>query len=308
MSEGLSVAILMGTYNGSKYIGQQLDSIFSQTHSNWRLFVSDDGSSDETITILKAYQERWGQDRLLIREGPRDGFCKNFLSMACDPSIDADFYAFCDQDDVWMPEKLAVAIGSLDSGRNALPQLYCGRTIYVSDTLARLGLSLNFKGDKNFSNAIVQSIAGGNTMLFNRTAKALLERVGVVNVPSHDWWLYILVTASGGEVVFDSNPYVHYRQQNNSLVGLNTSAKARIHRLRMMLAGKYRDWNDRHVASLLANQPLLDSNSKKILNDFVRLRQSHLFNRLKMIFVCRIRRQGSLGFAGLLLALALKKI
>jgi len=308
MSEHFSVAILMGSYNGSKYIAQQLDSISSQTHTNWRLFVSDDGSSDETTSILREYQTRWGRGRLIIRSGPGAGFCRNFLSMACDPSIKADIYAFSDQDDVWMPEKLDAAIEALSNVRNTLPQLYCGRTIYVSDELTILGRSFDFRGNRDFSNAIVQSIAGGNTMLFNQAAKDLLEATGVVSVPSHDWWLYILVTGSGGEVVFDSQPYIYYRQQNNSLVGQNTTIRARIHRLRSMLAGKYRLWNDQHAAVLSAHQSILNSASNILFSNFIHLRDSHIFNRLKMLWVCRIHRQGALGFPGLLLAVLLKKV
>lgn len=104
------VAILLATYNGERFLAAQLESLVHQTHQNWFLIASDDGSSDGTIKILKHYQERWPQGKLIIRRGPQGGYCKNFLTLACDKSVLADFYAFCDQDDVWLPEKLTVAI------------------------------------------------------------------------------------------------------------------------------------------------------------------------------------------------------
>ena len=94
------VAILMGTMNGARFLPEQLDSLAAQTHQNWVLIASDDGSTDDTLGILKAYQAKWPTGKLIIKEGPKQGFCVNFLSMACDPSIQADYYAFCDQDDV----------------------------------------------------------------------------------------------------------------------------------------------------------------------------------------------------------------
>lgn len=103
-----SVAILMGTFNGEKYLAEQLDFLEAQTVTNWRLYVSDDGSTDATLDIIHRYQSKWGTDKIQYRLGPQKGFAQNFLSLACDTSIKADYYAFCDQDDVWLPEKLRV--------------------------------------------------------------------------------------------------------------------------------------------------------------------------------------------------------
>jgi len=118
------------------------------------------------LSILQSYQSQWGA-RLVIRQGPMIGFCANFLGMACDASIEADYYAFCDQDDVWLPEKLEAGIVALslehDSG---LPLLYCGRTLYVTESLQPCGESEVFSFPKKFRNALVQSVAGGNTMVF----------------------------------------------------------------------------------------------------------------------------------------------
>ena len=105
-----SVAILLGTYNGEKFLEAQLDSLEAQSVTNWTLYVSDDGSTDATLDIIHRYQSKWGTDKIRYRLGPQKGFAQNFLSLACDTSIKADYYAFCDQDDVWLPEKLSIAL------------------------------------------------------------------------------------------------------------------------------------------------------------------------------------------------------
>ena len=84
------VAILMGTMNGARFLPEQLDSLAAQAHQNWFLIASDDGSTDDTLRILQAYQAKWPTGKLIIREGSKQGFCANFLSIACDPSIKAD--------------------------------------------------------------------------------------------------------------------------------------------------------------------------------------------------------------------------
>ena len=88
------ICILMSTYNGEKFLAEQLQSIEDQTHKDWRLVISDDGSSDKTLAIAKQFQSKWGSDRLEIRQGPQQGFCQNFLSMACDSNIRADYMPF----------------------------------------------------------------------------------------------------------------------------------------------------------------------------------------------------------------------
>ncbi len=118
----------MGTYNGEAFLAEQLLSIENQSHKNWRLVISDDGSSDATLTIAREFQKKWGSDWLAIREGPIQGFCTNFLSMTCDPTIKSDYYAFSDKDDVWNNDKLSKALRHFTAENDLeTPRLYCGR-------------------------------------------------------------------------------------------------------------------------------------------------------------------------------------
>lgn len=303
------VAILMGTRNGERFLVEQLDSLETQTHENWVLYVSDDGSTDRTLSILKDYLAKWPAGKMVIRAGPKQGFCMNFLSLACDPCIRADFYAFCDQDDVWLPSKLRIAIQNIQENQDINePYVYGGRTIYVDEKLRKLGYSPLFTFPRTFRNALVQSIAGGNTMVFNQDVKTLLERVGPVDHISHDWWLYQLVTGVGGDVFYDPKPQLYYRQHKDALIGGNTSIVARCQRIKMVLQGQFRNWNDTNTAILYSIKPLLSHSSQETLDLFKKMRNAALKDRIRLLEVTGLYRQTWRGTISLLLSALFKKI
>lgn len=149
----------MCTYNGQAFLAEQLDSFERQTHSNWTLMVSDDGSQDGTLSLLEDYGRRWGHARLGIMMGPKRGYAANFLSLTYRVD-DADFFAWSDQDDIWSEDKLEVALAWLRTVPTHVPALYCGRTQLISETGVHLGYSPRFRLAPGFGNALVQSIAG----------------------------------------------------------------------------------------------------------------------------------------------------
>ena len=303
------VAILLCTYNGDRFLAEQLDSLEAQTHQNWVVIASDDGSSDSTLEILKEYQEKWPYGQLRILSGPQKGFCQNFLSLACDPEIKADYYAFCDQDDVWLPEKLSAALKNIIINQDAaIPYLYCGRTKYVTEHLKSCGMSPLFVFPPSFRNALVQSIAGGNTMVFNQAAKNLIEKVGIVDIPSHDWWLYLLITGVEGEVFYDRSPLLLYRQHEFSLVGGNTSFLAKMERVWMLLQGRFRNWNTQNISALKRANHLLVKNHQEILRMFEVLRGARFRDRFRLMGVRGLYRQTRRGTFSLFLAAFIKKI
>lgn len=303
------ITILMSTYNGQEFLTEQLQSIEDQTHKNWRLILSDDGSSDATLAIAKQFQQKWGNDRLSIRKGPQNGFCQNFLSMVCDPSIQADFYAFSDQDDVWMADKLSKAMAYFAlTPDSELPRVYCGRTQIVDDKLNFLGFSPLFSFPRSFRNAIVQSIAGGNTMVFNQVAKDLLEKAGLQQVVSHDWWLYQITKGAGGVVYYDPEPSVLYRQHAKCMVGANLSIKGKADRITHVLNGGFKCWNTMNFEALCRVQHLLTKDNQDILNIFDKLRHGKLKDRVRLLEVCGLYRQTWRGTLALWLATIFNKI
>jgi glycosyltransferase involved in cell wall biosynthesis len=309
-SSGLSsVAVLLCTFNGARFLTAQLDSIESQEHSNWFLIASDDGSTDHTLEILRKYQALWPPGRLTIRSGPQKGFCQNFLSLACDPEIRADYYSFCDQDDVWLHTKLSAALKNIN--QNQVPgeaYLYCGRTTYVDEKLKRIGSSPLFSFPRTFRNALIQSIAGGNSMVFNQKTKEYLEKIGPVNHPSHDWWLYQLVTGVGGIVFYDPTAQILYRQHKNALVGGNSSIFARIERISMIFKGRLRKWSDLNIAALSSVESILNSSNRETLELFKRMRNAPFKDRLRLMEVAGLYRQTWRGTISLILAALLRKI
>ena len=309
MNNQSTICILMGTYNGQAFLAEQLLSIENQSHKNWRLVISDDGSTDDTLSIARAFQEKWGSERLEIRQGPKQGFCKNFLSLACDSRIKADFYSFADQDDVWMVDKLSIALAYFNLENNVeLPKVYCGCTQLVDEQLIILGCSPLFVLPLSFSNALVQSIAGGNTMVFNQSAKELLEKAGLLNVVSHDWWAYQLIIGAGGVVFYDPEPTLLYRQHSDALVGSNSSFKAKIDRIGFALNGRFKEWNSINCAALLSVKHLLTKDNRDILFTFDKFRGAKFKDRIKLLKVRGLYRQTWQGTLSLWFAILINKI
>lgn len=303
------VAILMCTFNGERFIKEQLESFAAQTHQHWTLWVSDDGSSDQTLEILYATQARWGEERLKIVFGPRKGFARNFLSLACRPEIKADYFAFSDQDDIWLAGKLSRAIEMLKNIPEKTPVLYGSRTQLINTQGEIIGLSKLIPHRLNFHNALVQNVAGGNTMVFNQSLRKIVQYAGDdLNVVSHDWWLYLVTTAIRGTVIFDQLPFIHYRQHKHNLVGANKSMRAKFDRMNQLFSGRYKEWIQR-------NQVCLKKIEQKMSNDFFNtsttlatLHQSNLIKRVIKFRQIGVYRQSLLGNCALLIAVILNQV
>lgn len=303
------VAVLMCTYNGQEYLAEQLQSLESQGHRNWLMAVSDDGSSDDTMAILKDYQERWGGNKLLLLNGPRQGYAKNFMSLTCANVFEADFFAWADQDDIWCNNKLASALEWLESVPADVPALYCSRTELVSEDGSSLGYSPLFDRSPSFANALVQNIGGGNTMVFNRAARELLRQAAVhCDVVSHDWMAYLLVTGAGGNVYYDSNPLVLYRQHDSNCLGSNNTMADRLVRMRYVIAGRFKGWNEKNITALDTLKSHLNGHSRQTLEHFKTARVQPLVRRLIELKRCGIYRQTLFGNFGLIVAALLKRV
>jgi glycosyltransferase involved in cell wall biosynthesis len=303
------VAILLCTYQGEEFLPAQLDSFFSQTHPAWEVWASDDGSRDNTLSVLESYRARWGTDRLRIVDGRGAGFCANFLSLVCHDGIRADFFAYSDQDDIWEAGKLERALNCLRAVPADTPALYCSRTRLVDVDNREIGSSPLFRLSPGFANAIVQNIGGGNTMLFNGAARQILLEAGKdVNVLTHDWWTYLVVAGCGGKVIYDAWPSVRYRQHGANVIGTNSSWRARAMRIRLLWRGFFRDLTGRHLAALQRLERKLTPGNKAIVERFSRARNQSLWLRLPGIARSGVYRQTWLGNLGLIAAAVFKKI
>lgn len=222
-------AILLSTYNGAPYLSAFLDSLLAQSEPDWVLLWRDDGSADETVRLITA----WGADhpgRLQPLTAPAGnlGVVGSFMTLlrAAD-ELAVPAIAFADQDDVWLPEKLARALAALETVPAETPALYCARQILVDGDLKEIGLSASLMGPVGFPACLTQNIATGCTVALNRAA---IRRVATSLPPKegwHDWWCYILVSALGGVILRDEQPVILYRQHGANVVGAPSSLPRR---------------------------------------------------------------------------------
>ena len=302
------VAILLSTYHGQHFLAEQLESFIAQTHTNWRVWASDDGSEDKTMAILQEFQKKQAE-KLFIDHGPSTGFVANFLSLTCQQNIVADYYAYSDQDDIWEADKLERAVAWLNNVAPDMPALYCSRTRLVDVNNHEIGLSPLFSKPPSFANALMQNIGGGNTMVFNNAARMLLSEAGQsVSVVSHDWWAYIVISGCGGEIYYDHYPSVRYRQHQHNIVGMNSTWSARLNRIRMLCKGRFKDWSDSNIEALEKLQHKLTPQNRDILYQFAKARNRGLISRLIGLKKSGIYRQTLLGNIGLFVAALFKKI
>jgi len=142
------IAILLTTYNGARFLDEQIQSIIKQSYTHWVIHASDDGSTDATLAILLCHQKVLGAERLSLYHGPQQGFAQNFMSLVRNIAIRADYYAFCDQDDIWLPDKLARSVHRLAQLPQDKPALYGSRTILIDESGKTLGMSPLLKATK----------------------------------------------------------------------------------------------------------------------------------------------------------------
>ena len=305
----MKVAILLCTLHGQHYLEEQLQSVSRQTFSDWEVFASDDGSEDDTRALLLHYQAMWPHGKLTIHSGPAEGFAANFLSLICNAGIKADYYAFADQDDVWEPNKLERAVAWLNTVPKDVPALYGSRTLLVDANNQVLGLSPLFCKPPCFANALMQNIAGGNTMVFNNAARSLLQGAGdKIDVVVHDWWLYLVVSGCGGRVFYDAHPTVRYRQHDQNAVGLDTGWRARVRRIQLSFNGRFIGWTNRNIAALDRITTTLTPENQRKLELLKTARRCWLLPRLWVFWRAGIHRQSTLSNIGLFLAAIFNKI
>lgn len=304
-----AVAIVLGFYDGNAYLHQQISSILNQSHRNLQIFIADDGSpakiDPDRLNLSAA-------DISKIHIGERTanvGFTRNFLEALAAIDDPFDYYAFSDQDDIWHDDKIARALSVLQQYPDKAA-LYCARTAISDEAgVANLGTSPLFSKPPSFANALVQSIGGGNTMVFNKAARDLIVAASAGHqVVSHDWWCYQIVSGAGGIVYYDPEPCLKYRQHGGNLVGSNNGMAARFIRLFGLINGAFREWNDTNMAALSDNRALLTAENQKKLDDFIEARQNNLIKRLGLCRRNGIYRQTFLGNLGLWLGLLIKKV
>lgn len=219
------LAILLSTYNGERFLGGQLASLREQTLRDWRLYWRDDGSQDATPRLMAAFISSLGPERAVVlpsdgRVGASESFLRLLRAARADNN---DIVSFCDQDDVWLPQKLALGVAALRARETGTPALYCARQVLVDADLRQVAVSPPMHRVPRFPAALAQNIVTGCTLMLNRAAIELVASSRAPDATLHDWWCYLLVSAAGGALLFDATPVVLYRQHDGNMVGAPSS-------------------------------------------------------------------------------------
>ena len=215
----MKITILLSTYNGEKYLREQLDSLFALSNiKDIDILVRDDGSSDSTLKILDEYKEKYSN--LSYYQGENKKPAKSFWELLNKAPV-SEFYAFCDQDDVWDKDKLEIAINELKKRDLNKPLLYISDVRIVDQDLNLKSDTMVSKDiDISYPMSLFNNIAPGCTFVFNDKLRELAVKYDVeknyINI--HDWLLYMIATCFG-EVVFDKSAHMSYRQHGDNSIG-----------------------------------------------------------------------------------------
>jgi glycosyltransferase involved in cell wall biosynthesis len=225
MSYKPSIDILLATYNGQKYLAEQINSVLTQSHQDWQLLIRDDGSLDDTVNIIKRYLRQYPHKIKMITDDFNHlGAKLNFGKLL--EHAQADYVMFCDQDDVWLPRKIEVTLRCMRTAEKNYPNkpiMVHSDSIVVDDNLKRIAGSkwayekIWPNKDDNLNRILLQNVATGCTIMINKRAKNVSLPIPKDAI-MHDWWVAIKV-AEHGKIVYVPDQLVLYRQHPNNLVG-----------------------------------------------------------------------------------------
>ena len=229
------IIICMSTYNGEKYVKEQIESLLNQTYNNIEIYVRDDGSKDNTIKILEEYEK---QNKIHFIKGKNVGVVKSFYECLQLAYNNADFFAYCDQDDKWHEDKIEKAITKLSEKSQEIPLLYFSEFNYCDENLNFLNKSNINKKGTSFQNSIVECLSFGITEVFNKKLAEKILNSGTDNICFHDWWAY-MISAGIGKVIYDEATVEYRRTGNNVSPSGKVGIQLQIYRIKKFLFGKY---------------------------------------------------------------------
>lgn len=286
----MKVNILMATYNGEKFLAQQIESIQKQTFKEWNLLIRDDGSSDKTCDIIRNFTAKDSRIRFINENEHHNlGVIKSFFTLV-NYEV-ADFYFFSDQDDVWLPEKLSVSLEAAKHKASDVPLLVYTDLKVVNQELNILQDSM-IRAQSHHANTtllpeLTENTVTGGTMMINH---ALAEKWFTPNdILMHDWFLALLA-ASLGEIIYLDLPTQLYRQHDNNVLGARTMDK----RFKILREGPKsiftRYWKVIHdsqkQASLIVDKygDIMTANDLELIKCFIKIDKQPFMTRLRWLW------------------------
>ncbi len=283
--------ILLSTYNGEGYLREQLDSYLGlRGFSDISVLIRDDGSADGTPDILREYSEKYG---FSVIYGENIGLNASLRELISNRDRTASYFALSDQDDVWLPDKIAAAQEALGGKDDAKPQLYAAVSHITDEKLNIVGSTLNPKRPPSFYNALVENVCIGHTQVLNAEAAKLADELYSPDMVIMDYWIYLLVSAFG-EITFDPTPTTLYRQHGQNSIGYETGFFKRLFkRLKRALTTSRAKGNTRQLAAFL--DLTRDRLPEEYLLEARRFleKQRKFFTRLSYIFTAKAYRHSA---------------
>lgn len=274
------VNVLLSTFNGMQFLKQQLDSIANQDYESIEVSIRDDGSTDGTYNFCREYvKKKKGWD---VTVGKNIGVFQSFMQLLLNADPKAEYYAFCDQDDMWFTDKISRAVKAFEKKEKPeIPTLYCTRVLIADKNLDNVKVS---RMPKHISlhSALVENVAQGSTIVLNQTARNVLIKNIPEKLPIHDWWCYLLIAAMG-EIIFDPNPSMIYRKH---LLNVSYGAFGGYRKI----AGRLRRFLDKDDVVIFRQAELLlrlynenlPADALRIVNELVNIKASSIIERLKL--------------------------
>lgn len=277
------ITVLMSTYNGEQYLRQQIESILWQKNVQLQLLVRDDGSSDTTLSILSKYQ---ADNKLHYYTGSNKKTARSFLQLIKD-NPNSRYYAFSDQDDVWQENKLSRALSLIQQKtiNSDQPVLYAGNFYLVDQDLNIIADGKEHYTTQTFANAIVYSCCTGCTMVMNKRLRDIIASKPMPkHLLMHDDWIHKVCLAMGGQVIFDSQPMMYYRQHGNNVDGGIHTLGDKINKVWTEKHSKQRIMSNQleNLRSLYGSQ--LSIVNKKLLDHALDYGRGNLMQRLQLAF------------------------
>lgn len=214
------VNVILSTYNGEKYIEEQLASLLAQDYPNINIYIRDDGSTDSTIMILEKYVR---QGKIHLLQGENLGFCGSFFELLKETK-DGDYWSFCDQDDIWEKDKIQRAVVCMEKQNAERPLLYYSLSMMVDEEGKELGVQEPPKGSMCFRRALTGTFGVGFSMVINRTLREYMLRCDYKRVHSHDW-LAGAIALGMGDVILDRKICAKYRRLESSVTKITFEKK-----------------------------------------------------------------------------------
>ena len=285
------VGILLAAYNGEKYISKQIESLLAQTYSNWKLFIRDDGSNDQTVSIINEYAQNDKRISIIEDDGKNLGSCQNFAALLNLTRGQFNYLMFCDQDDYWLPFKIDETLSYMQhleiKYKKEVPLLVYTNFKYADANLEEIEAKKGFQTTKvanlSFAHLLAQNPAYGCTMMLNKALQDIVDPIPI-QAENHDYWTALTASALG-KIFYVNKPTILYRQHNNN-ISTNYDSNSLVKRLkRIVLQGKNFADARRKIEmakvfrALFANQ--LKERDKMILDNYISFGTG---NKMSMLF------------------------